>query len=144
MAGVPRAEAALASSLRIAVARLARRLRTQTTDDGLTVTQLAALATLERHGPLAPSELAEHEKVQPPSITRVINALESRGLAGRTAHPHDRRQVVVTITPDGAARLAADRARRDAWLSRRLADLGPDDLEALRAAARLLDRLGQG
>lgn len=138
----PVADPALASSLRISVMRLARRMRSERADTSLTVTQLAALATLERHGPLTPTELAEHEKVQPPSMTRVVAALEERGLATRTPHPTDRRQAIVSISPEGSVVLADDRRRRDAWLSRRLAQLDPAETEALMAAAPLLDRLG--
>ncbi|MGH9066583.1 MAG: MarR family transcriptional regulator [Acidimicrobiales bacterium] len=139
----PAADAALASSLRIAVARLARRLRAQRSDDSLSPSQLAALATLERHGPLTPTELAAHEKVQPPSMTRIVSAIEAHGLASRTAHPTDRRQAVVAITAAGSGRLQADRRHRDAWLSRRLAELDPEELAALRAAASVLERLSQ-
>lgn len=139
----PAPDAVLASSLRIAVARLARRLRAQQSGEALSVTQVAVLATLERHGDLTPSELAHHERVQPPSMTRVIAALEARGLADRRAHPRDRRQAVVSITPAGSARLAADRQQREAWLSCRLAELEPTDVATLRAAVVVLDRLSQ-
>jgi DNA-binding MarR family transcriptional regulator len=140
---IPAADAALASALRISVFRLARRLRAQQADDTLSPTQLAALATLERHGPLTPTELAEHEKVQPPSMTRVIVSLEALGLASRTSHPSDRRQALVAITPSGAARLQGDRHRREAWLAHRLAELSSEDRQVLAQAARVLDRLGQ-
>lgn len=135
--------AELASALRISVARLARRLRAEQTGDALSATQAAALSSLARHGPLTPSALAEHERVQPPSMTRVIGILEDKGLATRSPHPTDGRQVVVALTDTGTARLHADRARRDAWLSCRLAELGPAELETLQAAAALLDRLSQ-
>ncbi|MGH7876550.1 MAG: MarR family winged helix-turn-helix transcriptional regulator, partial [Candidatus Dormibacteraceae bacterium] len=85
--------AELASALRISVARLARRLRAEQTGDALSATQAAALSSLARHGPLTPSALAEHEKVQPPSMTRVIGILEDKGLATRSPHPTDARQV---------------------------------------------------
>lgn len=139
----PTPDAVLASSLRIAVARLARRLRAQQSGEALSVTQVATLATLERHGALSPSELAHHERIRPPSMTRVIAALEARGLADRRAHPRDGRQAVVTITPAGSARLAADRQQREAWLSCRLAELGAADLATLQAAVVVLDRLSQ-
>ncbi|MGH9062918.1 MAG: MarR family winged helix-turn-helix transcriptional regulator [Acidimicrobiales bacterium] len=143
MKTVPVADAALASSLRISVSRLARRLRAQRTDDSLSATQLAALATLDRHGPMTPGELADHEKVQPPSMTRVIAALEDRGLTSRTPHPRDGRQALVAISPAGSDRLRADRRRREAWLSCRLAELDPEDVQTLRAAAPVLERLSQ-
>jgi DNA-binding MarR family transcriptional regulator len=127
----------------MSIMRLARRLRAQRPDSGLSLTQLAALATLERHGAMTPGELAEHEKVQPPSITRVIAALEARGLATRTQHPTDRRQQIVAPTAAGRALLREDRRRREAWLARRLGELTPEERELLRAAAPVLERLGQ-
>jgi DNA-binding MarR family transcriptional regulator len=139
----PATDAALASSLRISIARLARRMRAQLADASYTTSQLAVLASLERHGPMTPTSLAEHEKVQPPSMTRVVAALEQGGLVTRTAHPHDRRQAVVAITPAGQELLQADRRQREAWLSRRLAELSQEDRQRLRAAAGVLDHLSQ-
>jgi len=141
MSALSSSDLEVASALGMSVMRLARRLRAQRSDLSLTLTQLAALATLERHGPLTPGELAEHEKVQPPSMTRVLGVLEDRALVRREPHPTDRRQQVVTITPQAVAMLRHDRRRRDAWLARRLADLAPDERAALRAAAPVLERL---
>lgn len=138
-----RTDTELASMLRISVMRLARRLRAHRLDSGLTLTQLAALATLERHGPMTPGELAVHEKVQPPSVTRVIAVLESRELASRTAHPTDGRQQIVAVTAAGKGLLREDRRRREAWLSRQLAELSAADRALLRAAGPVLERLGQ-
>ena len=131
----------LASELRFAVMRLSRRLRTERADHDLTLTQTAALATLDRHGPLTPRELADHEHVQPPSMTRTLAALEELGLITRTPHATDGRQHLVALTADAKALLREDRRRRDAWLSRRLAELTQDERDLLRAAAPLLDRL---
>ncbi|HVA59245.1 MAG TPA: MarR family transcriptional regulator [Mycobacteriales bacterium] len=138
-----RADTELSGALRIGVMRLARRLRAERTDASLSLTQMAALGSLERHGPLSPSELAGHERVRPPSMTRTIALLEAKGLVGRTAHPTDGRQAIVALSAEGRALLAADRRRRDAWLSRRLPELEPDELEVLRAAVPILDRLAQ-
>jgi DNA-binding MarR family transcriptional regulator len=135
------ADVALASALRLSVLRLARRLRAERADTDLTLSQLSALATLERHGVLTPSELAAHERVRPPSMTRLVASLEERGLVGRTAHATDGRQVVLRVLEPGTALLREDRRRRDAWLSRQLRELPPGDLELLRAAAAVLDRL---
>jgi DNA-binding MarR family transcriptional regulator len=132
---------ALASSLRMSVMRLARRLRAERADTSLSISQLAAMATLERHGALGPGELAAHEKVSAPSMTRLTGHLESAGLVARAPHPTDRRQVVLRLTPQGQAVLKEDRRRRDAWLSQQLRDLDADDLTVLRAAAAVLDRL---
>lgn len=131
----------LASSLRMPVMRLARRLRSERSDHGLTLTQLTTLSTLERCGPLTPGELADHERVQPPSMTRTIASLEAAGMVTRTPHATDRRQHLVTATPAAAALLHEDRRRRDAWLSLRLADLTVAERELLRAVSPLLDRL---
>ena len=103
---------ALASALRLAVMRLARRMRAERPQSALTLTQLAALATLERHGPLTPRELAAAERVTPPSMTRVVTALEAAGLATRTDHPSDGRQVLLDATDEGRALLREDRRRR--------------------------------
>jgi DNA-binding MarR family transcriptional regulator len=134
-------DASLASSLRTSVMRLSRRLRAQRSDASLSLPELSALATLEHHGPMTPTELALHEKVRPPSITRVLAALTQQGLVTRQAHPSDGRQAVVTITDAGLAMIEVDRARRDAWLSRRFGELDPKELERLRAAAPVLERL---
>ncbi|MCW2571236.1 MAG: transcriptional regulator, MarR family [Frankiales bacterium] len=134
-------DTALASTLRLAVMRLARRMRAQRADTMLTLSQLAALATLDRHGPLSPGELAAHEKISPPSMTRLLGVLETGGLVVRTAHPTDRRQVLLAVSPDGHALLKEDRRRRDVWLAQRLKDLPADELEVLRRAAGILDRL---
>ena len=135
-------DTALASSLRLAVMRLARRMRAERADSSLSLSQLAALATLDRHGPLTPGELAGYEKVQPPSMTRLAASLEGAGLVTRTAHPSDRRQVLLAVSPAGAALLREDRRRREAWLAQRLRALDPEDRAVLRKAAAILDRLG--
>ncbi|MFI5100598.1 MAG: MarR family transcriptional regulator [Actinomycetes bacterium] len=141
MARTTVADAELSSVLRLGVMRLARRLRLERSESGLTLTQLSALGTLNRHGPCTPGELAAHEKVQPPSMTRVLSHLEERGLVARAAHPTDRRQVLVALTDDARALVAEDRRRREAWLVEHLADLTADEREALRAAVPVLERL---
>src|SRR5215468_4364162 len=143
-----RSDAGLATALRISVSRLARRLRVERTVPGLTEpdlseTQLAALAALERHGAMTPGELAEHEKVQPPSMTRVIAALVDWQLVARAPHPTDRRQVMLTVTPAGRDLVQKMRRRKEAWLARRLAELTPEERATLRAAAPILEKLSQ-
>jgi DNA-binding MarR family transcriptional regulator len=136
--------AALAHDLRLAVMRFSRRLRSQRVDSSVTLTHLAALSTLKRHGPLSPGELAAHERVQPPSMTRVVVALEGMGLVTRTPHPTDGRQVVIELT-DAAEQLLLDEARaREAWLSGRLHELSAEDRATLREAARIMDELASG
>ena len=99
------------------------------------------LFLLDRGGATTPGELAEHERVQPPSMTKVINALADRGLVQRSDHPDDRRQVLVAVTEAGRSEVRETRRRRDAWLARRLADLTPDERATLAAAGTLLSRI---
>ena len=136
--------AELASIMRVSVMRLSRRLRAERSDAGLTLTQIATLGTLDRHGPLTPRELAEHEKVQPPSMTRVLAHLEELGLIDRTPHESDGRQHLVSLTASAQALLKEDRRRREAWLAQRLTELTQDERDLLRAAAPLLERLSRG
>lgn len=121
--------------------RLARRLRAERAEVGLTLTQLSALAALERHGPTTPGHLAAIERVRPPSMTRVLNGLADEGLVSRSAHPTDGRQVVVEVTDAARERLREDRRRREAWLATRLAALTPDERRALRAVVPILEEL---
>jgi DNA-binding MarR family transcriptional regulator len=143
----PRSDAGLATALRISVSRLARRLRAERIALGLqpdlSDTQLGALATLVNHGPMTPGELAEHEKVQPPSMTRVIAVLEDRSLVIRAPHSTDRRQVVLTVTDGGRDLVFQARRLREAWLARRLRELTPQERATLRAAAPILEKLSQ-
>src|SRR5215216_219627 len=120
-------EPSLAHRLRLAVVRLNRRLRAQRPDSSVTLTQMSALSTLKKAGSLTPGELAAKERVQPPSMTRVIAALEERGLASRRPHPSDGRQAIVTITDEGLEYLRAEAAARELWLDRRLAELNDEE-----------------
>jgi DNA-binding MarR family transcriptional regulator len=133
--------AELASSMRVSVMRLSRRLRVERADHGLTLTQISVLATLDRHGPLTPRELALHERVQPPSMTRTLAGLEERGLIVRTPHASDGRQHLISLAAPAAALLREDRRRRDAWLAQRLAELSQVERDVLRAAAPIIDRI---
>ena len=134
-------DTALASALRLSVVRLNRRLRGQRADTSVTLTQLAALSTLKRHGALTPGELAAHEKVQPPSMTRVLAALEERGLVERRPHPTDGRQALVELTTTGHDLLRSEVRMREAWLARKLGELSDEERAMLRAASELIDRL---
>ncbi|HET9017852.1 MAG TPA: MarR family transcriptional regulator [Thermomicrobiaceae bacterium] len=135
--------AASASELRISVTRLARRLRQQRADLGLGLTQVATLATLDRHGPMTPSALADHERIQPPSMTRILAKLEAAGYVVRTAHPSDGRQHIVAITDTAQQLLREDRRRKDAWLAQRMHELTPEERAVLAQAAPILERLAQ-
>ena len=136
--------AALAHDLRLAVMRFSRRLRTQRVDTSVTLTHLAALSTLKRHGPMSPGELAAHERVQPPSMTRVVVALASRGLITRTPHPTDGRQVVIALTPGADELLDREARAREAWLSGQLQQLSAEERAVLREAAVIMDKLAGG
>lgn len=121
--------------------RFVRRLRYEREDTSLTLTQLSTLGTLARLGPLTLGELAAAERIQPPSMTRIVSALEGRKLVARETDPNDRRLVIVRLSDEGQDLLAADRRRRDAWLNQRLRELTPDEREALRRAVPVLEKL---
>jgi DNA-binding MarR family transcriptional regulator len=141
MADPESTEPALASRLRLAVVRLNRRLRAQRTNSSVTLTQVSALSALRKCGPLTPGELAAKEGVQPPSMTRVIAALEDYGFVSRRPHPTDGRQAIVELTEPGTAYLRAEVSAREAWLDSRLAELDDDDRELLARAAEIIDRM---
>jgi DNA-binding MarR family transcriptional regulator len=130
----------VAARLRLGITRTARRLR-QEGGHSLSPSQSAALVTVERHGPLTPSELAARERVQRPTVTRVLARLEETGLVTRAADPGDRRSSLVSLTPAGAELLAESRTRKDAFLARRLERLDPADRATLARAAELLEAL---
>ena len=141
---VARTDAGLASELRVSVMRLRRRLIVEgLPDDALSLTQTSVLACLFRNGDLTVGDLAAFERVQPPSMTRTVKALETGGYLTRRAHDTDGRQVVVSLTDRGRDLVRADRARRDAWLSRRLSELTPEQRAVLRQAAPILDDLSR-
>jgi DNA-binding MarR family transcriptional regulator len=137
------APAPLASALRDAIMRLNRRLRQSRPLGDLTLTQLSALTSLELAGALTPRELAETERVQPPTMTKIIGKLEDRGLLQRTPHPTDGRQVILAATEAGRSVVGEHRRARDAWLAQSLAGLTADERETLRRAAELLGRLAR-
>jgi DNA-binding MarR family transcriptional regulator len=119
---------------------LARRLRQQG-DTAASPTQLSALATIERDGPITLGELAAVERVQPPTITAAVGRLERRGLVRRDVDPEDRRVARVEVTAQGRRLLEQSRSRKTAYLERTLARLDPDEREALQRAAAILERL---
>jgi DNA-binding MarR family transcriptional regulator len=123
--------------LRIAIMRTSRRLRTEASGDAVSPGQYSVLAGIQ-HGSLTLRQLADREHIQAPSMTRIVNALEDMALVIRREHPTDGRQVLVEITPDGLAALAAARNRRTEWLAERLEALPPEDQDVLHQAARLL------
>src|SRR3954466_2210089 len=130
----------LAVRLRLAITRTSRRLR-QESGSGLSPTAAAALATGDRHGPLTPSELAQRERVQRPTITRLVARLEEMGLLARAADPGDKRSSLLSITDEGRALLDEARERKDAYLASRLQRLDDEERAALDRAATILERL---
>jgi DNA-binding MarR family transcriptional regulator len=133
----------LPARLRLAIARMARRMR-QEAGDELSPSMTAALATIENRGPLTPSELAEFERIKRPTATRVLHRLEEDGLIQRSADPSDGRSALVAVTKDGAALLKKLRSRKTAYLARRLRELPDEDVETLERAAGVLERLLDG
>ena len=129
-----------AARLRLAVTRTARRLR-QEAGGELSPSQSAALATIERHGPLTPSDLAAREQVRRPTTTRIIACLEESGLVERMPDPADGRSALIAATASGRALMRRLRTRKTAYLARRMEGLDPEELAALERAAEILDRL---
>jgi DNA-binding MarR family transcriptional regulator len=135
--------AQLAVLLREAITRLNRRVRQTHPVGNLTATQLSALASLELAGAMTPRELAEAERVQPPTVTKIVAKLEERGLVQRTPHPSDGRQVILATTTRGRDMLAQFRRAREEWLAQRLAELTDQEREILRRAAEILGELAR-
>jgi DNA-binding MarR family transcriptional regulator len=141
---IPLAERA--AHLRTAIVRTARRLRQEAAVEttGLTPTSVAALATIERHGPLTPSEIAEIERVKRPTITRTLGCLEREGLIDRAPDPQDGRSALVSVNAAGRERLRRLRSRKNAYLARRMRELTPEEVDTLERAAEILERMREG
>lgn len=142
-AGTKSRSAELAVLLRPSLLRLTRLIRNQRADMSVTLTQLSAMGSLNKHGPMSAGELAAWERVQPPSMTKVLAHLEARGLVRRDAHPGDRRQAIISVTDAGRDLIERERRSRDAWLSKRLASLTPDERALLRNVLPVLDKLAE-
>jgi DNA-binding MarR family transcriptional regulator len=139
-----RTDAGLASELRLSVMRLRRRLAVERhPDNELSLNAMAVLGALYRRGEISLGELASHERVQPPSMTRTVKCLEEEGYVARRSHATDGRQVLVSLTEAGRTTVLADRNRRDAWLATRLRELTLDERAVLRQAAPIIERLAQ-
>ncbi len=135
--------AALAGTLGDAITRLNRRLRQTRPVGELTQNQLSVLTSLELAGALTPRELADAERVQPPTMTKVLAKLEERGLIQRTPHPTDGRQVLLSATAAGREVIGEQRRVKDEWLTRKLAGLTAEEREALQHAAEILNRIAR-
>lgn len=130
--------ASTADRLRVAVGRLARRLRQQSLG-GLTPSQASVLSTLDRHGPLTMGRLADHEAISKPSATGIVGRLVDKGLVSRIADAGDKRSFIVQITSDGRALIDRRREERTAYLARRVDSLGDEDHRVLERAIELLE-----
>jgi DNA-binding MarR family transcriptional regulator len=133
-----------AARLRLAIVRTARRLRQEAVEAGgaeLTPTAASALATVERHGPLTPSELAEIERVKRPTATRTLRLLTEAGLVDRATDPEDGRSALVSVSAAGRERLRRLRGRKNAYLARRMRELPAADVETLERAAGVLETI---
>jgi DNA-binding MarR family transcriptional regulator len=129
--------------LRDAITRVNRRLRQTRPVGDLTVAQISALQSLDSAGALTPRELAEAERVQPPTITKIVARLDERGLVSRTPHPTDGRQAILSPSAEGRRLLAEHRRARDEWLAQRLAKLTPDERDTVQRAAEILTRIAK-
>jgi DNA-binding MarR family transcriptional regulator len=136
-------DAELAARLRLVLTRLSRRLRQQG-EAGISQSQLSALATIDRSGPMTLGDLASAERVQPPSMTRVVSHLEEAGLVDRRASETDRRVVRVKATVEGRQLLRRSRSRKDAYLAQRLRTLGEADQAVMAEAVAVLERVLEG
>jgi DNA-binding MarR family transcriptional regulator len=133
----------LAKTLREAIQRLSRRVRQARPVGDLTFSQLSALTSLQLAGALTPRELADVERVQPPTMTKIVGKLEDRGLVVRTPHPTDGRQVILSATEQGRAVYAQFELARNAWLAQQLHELSPDDRDVLSRAAEIMQRVAR-
>ncbi|WP_040788523.1 MarR family winged helix-turn-helix transcriptional regulator [Nocardia paucivorans] len=130
---------ALASEVSLAVVRLTRHLRGRRTDSLISLTQLSVLATLHREGAMTPGALATKERVQPPSMTRVIASLTDMGLVARTPHPTDGRQIIVSLSPAGEKLLLDEASAREAWMTEQLSHLDQEQLDVLARAVEIMN-----
>lgn len=134
---------AVAVVLREAITRLNRRLRQTRPVGDLTIAQISALQSLDSAGALTPRELAEVERVQPPTMTKIVARLDERGLVSRTPHPTDGRQAILAPSEQGRRLMAEYRRTRDEWLAQRLARLTPEELQTVQRAAEILGRIAK-
>jgi DNA-binding MarR family transcriptional regulator len=129
------------SELRVTIQRLARRLRSERAGSDITDGQFSVLCVLAKDGPLGLGDLSDSERVTPPSMNRTVNALVESGYATRSGSPDDGRKVLIDVTETGHTVINETRRRRDAWFSRRLADLSPEQRHTLELCAPVLREL---
>ena len=131
----------LGSQLRSAVGRLYRRFRSERTEGSLGDAALAVLTRLHKHGPQTLTELSEHDRVSPASMSQTVNRLTSAGYAVRTRDPGDRRKVLFSATAEGDELASTARAQRNAWLDQRLQALSGEDRAVIARATALLSSI---
>jgi DNA-binding MarR family transcriptional regulator len=131
----------LASQLSLAVVRLTRQLRSRRASNQISMSQMSVLATLATEGPMTAGALAARERVQPPSMTRVIASLSQAGLVSRQHDPSDGRQVIVALREEGRRALADESHIRELWMEEQLSRLAPAQLRVLREAVRIMGAL---
>lgn len=131
----------LDDEFRIALMRIARRIRQQRLDDTLSDSQLSVLYVLTHHGGSTLAALAEHERVTPPSMNRTVNCLSDDGLITRSSSPDDGRKVLIEATDAGAELVNKTRQRRAEWFAGELSTLEPSEYAALQAAIPVLMKL---
>jgi DNA-binding MarR family transcriptional regulator len=136
--------AGLASRLRISVTRLSRKLRREGSGAEVSPTLVSALATVDHHGPMTVSDLATHEQVRRPTVTRIVASLLERDLILRTPDPLDGRMSWLSTTQEGRRLLHRVRRRRDEYLAARLKSLGSRELDVLEQASEIFERLAGG
>lgn len=135
------ADIELAAALRPSLLRLVRLIRQQRADMSVTLGQLSALATLEKSGPMSAGELASCERVQPPTMSKVLASLEESGYLRREAHPTDGRQAIIVLTDSGRELIESERRIRDAWFNQQIAKLDTDERELLANVVPIIDKL---
>jgi len=133
----------LAGLVRDAITRVNRRLRQARPVGDITIAQISALQSLDVAGALTPRELADVERVAPPTMTRIVARLEERGLVQRTPHPSDGRQVILAPSVAGRLHMAEYRRARDEWLAQRLAGLTAAERETIQRATEILTRIAK-
>jgi DNA-binding MarR family transcriptional regulator len=138
-----RSPAQVALRIRESITKVNRRLRQTRPLGDMTIAQISAMLSLETAGAMTPRELAEAERVQPPTITRIIARLEERGLIQRTPHPTDGRQVILAPSPAGRQLLAEYQRVRDEWLAQRVSGLSVEERNILHRAAEILTRIAK-
>ncbi|WP_124711232.1 MarR family transcriptional regulator [Gordonia insulae] len=141
---MPRTDTTLSGELALAVVRLARRLRGRRVSKVVSLTQLSAMSTLHHEGPMTPGALALAERVQPPSMTRVIASLSDLGMVRREPHPTDGRQAIVTLAERGSEVITAELDAREEWLSARIEELTPEERATLSAVVPIIKKIITG